>query len=172
MFSLKNKILVGLLASTAFYSSFSSAATNEEALTSATISISNDEIPPYSIESPQSTLSGGAWVSSGTGPSLTSKGLLYQLNLPVVGSVPSGSTITTVNYKWNLTRIPPGLIVYLCWNTTSSCVDVSASKTGSLTNFNSLAANKKFIFAFTVPGSGSISPVAYGQNDQVIVNYN
>lgn len=52
-------------------------------------------------------------------------------------------------------------------------MNVSSSKTGRLTAFSGLDANKKFIYAFAVPGSGSvISPVAYGQTNQVIVNYN
>lgn len=165
------KYLFGLIASAALLPAISSAATDDGGSTSATISISTDLISPDTVESPLVALS-GAWVNSAVGPSLTNKGVLYTLNIPVLGTVPSGSTITTVNYKWGLSTVPSGLAVYLCWNTTSSCVNVSSSQTGSLGNFAGLDANKKFIFAFTVPGSGSIFPVAYGQSDQVIVNYN
>jgi len=141
-------------------------------ITSPTISVSTDEISSNNVGSSFIAAS-GAWANSGTGPSLTNTGLLYTLNLPVVGSVPFGSQITVVNYSWNLSYIPSGLVVYLCWDTTSSCMDVSSSKTGSLTAFSGLDANKKFIYAFAVPGSGSvISPFAYGQTNQVIVNYN
>ncbi len=166
------KFMTTCLTTTAlFFSGLCTAAAEEnKSVNSPTISVTSNEISPESIENPY-IAAAGAWARSGTGPSLTNKGLVYTLNLPVLGSVPAGSAITTVNYKWNLSYLPSGLAVYLCWDTTSSCVNVSSNKTGSLSNFAGLNANKKFIFAFLVSGSGAISPVAYGQTNQVIVNY-
>lgn len=114
----------------------------------------------------------GSWINSGVGPTLTNKSTNYALTIPVLGPVPAGSVITSVNYSWNLSTVPSGLTVSLCHNTTATCVNVTSSKNGSVANFNGLDANKKFIYVFRVSGSGSIFPVAYGMSDQVIVNYN
>ncbi|WP_412130341.1 flagellar protein FlhE [Cellvibrio mixtus] len=103
---------------------------------------------------------------------LTNKSTNYALTIPVLGPVPAGSVITSVNYSWNLSTLPSGLTVSLCHDTTATCVNVTSSKNGSVSNFNGLDANKKFIYVFRVSGSGSIFPVAYGMSDQVIVNYN
>jgi len=117
-------------------------------------------------------MAGGGWTSSGAAPSITNKGMLYQLHLPVVGSVPSGAAISNVHYKWSLSYVPAGLQVYLCHDTLSSCLNVTTSQTGSSSAFNGLSANKKFILAFQVAGSGQLSPTAFGQPSQVTVVYN
>ncbi|ESP93726.1 flagellar protein FlhE [Pseudoalteromonas luteoviolacea] len=172
MFKKTAKYLTTCLASAAvLWTGISSAEVQQAELLAPTISVSTEQISPSNVESPI-TISGGAWASSGTAPTIRNSGLLYTLNLPVVGSVPFGSKINVVNYSWGFSKVPPGMIVYLCWNSTSACVDVTSNKSGRLTNFAGLDANKKFIFAYGVRGNGSaISPPAYGQRSQVIVNY-
>lgn len=115
--------------------------------------------------------SGGAWSNSAGGPTLYNKGVYYYLTLNPVGSIPATATITSVVWSWGLTSYPTGLVVYLCHDTTSACINVTSSGSGSTTSFNGLLANKKMIYAFGVAGSGTVSPTAYGQVDQVIVNY-
>lgn len=163
-------VLMASFLCAAIQPAISQAATEQDNAQAASISISTEDISTSAAASPIVALSGGAWVSSGAGPTLTNKGITYSLTLPVVGPVPTGSTITTVNYSWKLSTVPSGLVVYLCWNGTN-CVNVSGSKTGSLGNWAGQNANVSFVYKFSVPGTGSIFPVAYGQTDQVIVNY-
>ncbi|MCF6440495.1 flagellar protein FlhE [Pseudoalteromonas luteoviolacea] len=140
-------------------------------LLSPSVSVSQDLVSLDSVDGPI-FINSGAWASSGVPPTIRHTGLLYSLDLPVVGSVPFGSTINTVNYNWSLSRVPAGLEVYLCWRSTSACVDVSSRRSGSLSNFRGLAANQKFIYAFVIRGNGSVvSPAAFGRTSQVIVNY-
>ncbi|WP_194868710.1 flagellar protein FlhE [Pseudoalteromonas sp. PPB1] len=172
MFSKKHIYSLCLVSASVLWTSASAATTQPDDLLYPAISVSTEEISPNNVEGPI-TINGGAWASSGYGPTLRNTGLYYTLDLPVVGSVPFGSKITSVNYSWSYSYVPPGMLVYLCLNSTNNCVNVSTSKSGRLTNFNDQAANKKFIFAFGVRGNGSVlSPAAYGQRSQVIVNYN
>lgn len=113
----------------------------------------------------------GAWSNSGVGPSLYSKGIWYYLNLYPVGSIPATATITSVSYSWGLSYRPSGLLVYLCHDTTAFCANVTNIASTTTTAFNGRSADRKLIYAFGVTGSGAVSPVAYGQTDQVIVNY-
>ena len=113
----------------------------------------------------------GSWSNNAAGPTLYSKGVFYYLNLNPVGAIPSNATITSVVWNWGLSYKPSGLIVYLCHETTSSCINITNYQSSSTTTFNGRLANKKLIYAFGVSGSGALSPPAYGQMDQVIVNY-
>jgi|SRR5690554_680018 len=151
-----------------------SAATYAEGnhLESPYITITDEIISPEMVNGSIVPMAGGAWTSTGVAPTITNKGTLYQLNLPVVGNVPSNSTITKVNYKWSLSNIPSGLEVYLCHDNLSACWSVKNNQTGSTTVFNGLNANKKLILAFQVSGYGQLSPTAFGQSSQVTVIYN
>jgi hypothetical protein len=73
-------------------------------------------------------------------------------------------------WSWGFSYKPSGLITYLCHNTTSACINVTSLQSGSTTSFAGLYANQPMIYAFGVAGSGTMTP-AYGQVDQVIVNY-
>lgn len=118
------------------------------------------------------TVSSGAYASSGVSPTLYNTGIFRFLNLPVVGSVPSSAKVNVVNYYYNYSSTPAGMIAYLCWNDTNNCVNVSNNKSGRLTQFGNKAANKSFFFAFGVSGNGSALPrPIYGGKSQVIVNY-
>lgn len=114
---------------------------------------------------------GGAWVNSAVGPTIYQKGTWFMLNLNPVGSVPASATITSVVYNWSVSYKPTGLIVYLCHNDTTACANVTSPQSASTIAFNNRTANKKMIFAFYVPGTGSLFPNVLGKTDQVIVNY-
>jgi|SRR5690625_245960 len=126
---------------------------------------------PMGHAEPPIFLASGAWVNSAVGDNITQRGQLYTTSIPVLGSVPPGSTITSVNYNWSLSYIPAGLSVYLCYIDTTACVDVSSYQSGGLSNFNGLNADNNFVYAFVVSGSGVLFPIAYGQSNQIIVNY-
>jgi flagellar protein FlhE len=115
-------------------------------------------------------VSGGAWANSAGGPTIYSKGIYYYLTLNPVGSIPATATITSVVWSWGLSYMPTGIVSYLCHNTTSVCINVTTRLSGSDTSFYGLPANQPMIFAYGVAGTGTMSP-AYGQVDQVIVNY-
>jgi len=115
---------------------------------------------------------GGAWSKTAFGPTIYQKGIYYYLNLLPVGTIPASATITSVVFNWGLSYKPSGLLVYLCHESTSlPCVNVTNVQSGSTSYFNNKAANKKLIYAFGVSGTGTLSPTAFGKNDQVIVNY-
>jgi hypothetical protein len=116
-------------------------------------------------------LLGGAWANSGVGPTLISKNIQYKLTINPVGLIPNPAPITSVNFSWGLSSYPAGLSVFLCRGTTTSCVNVTSLRSGSTTAWAGLSANSPFLFVFQVTGTGGMT-AAYGQNDQVIVNYN
>ena len=114
----------------------------------------------------------GSWANSAAGPTIYSKNWSYYLQLNPVGVIPPTATIQSVYYSWGLSYKPTGLSVLLCQNSISDpCVDVTNFQSGSTTGFNGRLANKKLIYSFRINGSGTLSPPAYGQVDQVIVNY-
>lgn len=130
------------------------------------------EVTPVVLDDVQPTAD-GAWVNSGTGPSLYTKSQTETLQINPIGVVSSSNYVTIVNYKWNLSYIPSGLTVSLCHNTLSTCWNVTNMQNGSLDiPDGTYAANKPWIFAFTVAGSGAVSPTANGRMDEVIVNFN
>lgn len=117
-------------------------------------------------------LSGGAWVGNGVGPTILSKNFQYKLTINPVGTIPNPAPITVVNFSWGLSYKPAGLEVLLCkGTTTSSCINVTSLGTGSTAAWAGSSANTPFTFAFKVTGTGSMQP-AFGQSDQVIVNWN
>lgn len=127
-------------------------------------------IDPIQSQSIVPLASGGAWANSAGGPTIYSKGIYYYLQLNPVGTIPATATITSVVWSWGLSYKPTGLISYLCHDTTSTCINITTRASGSDTSFNGRFANKKLIFAYGVSGTGTMLP-AYGQVDQVIVNY-
>lgn len=115
----------------------------------------------------------GAYSSTAVGPTIYSKGYWYTASFPPVGTIPPGSKISTVYYTWSTSYIPTGLLTYLCYDSTLSLCTQLYSQSGSTTFFqtyNKLAGNT-FVLAQGVPGSGALSPVMYGNMDQVIVNF-
>lgn len=112
---------------------------------------------------------GGAYVSNVVAPTIYSKNVNYQANFPIVGS-PTGS-ITTVNWTWGFSYYPAGINVYLCQGSTSACWNVTSIQSGSTTAFQGRNPATQFFLYYWVSGTGTMMP-AYGNNDQVIVNYN
>ncbi|MEO6599516.1 MAG: flagellar protein FlhE [Polyangiaceae bacterium] len=121
---------------------------------------------PAAEQSSALTDSAGSSVRNGVGPTIYSKNFAYTLTLPQSGGA---GVITSVRWTWSLSYNPPGLLVALCRNTTASCISLSTA-TGVTPTWNGLPSNVPFLLTFTVNGTGTMSP-AYGQNDQVIVNY-
>lgn len=121
----------------------------------------------------QAWAGGGAYSSTAVGPTIYSKGYWYTASFPPVGPIPPGSKIETVYYNWSTSYIPSGLLTYLCYDSSLTLCTQLYSQSGS-TNFfktyNKLAGNT-FVLAQGVPGSGVLSPVMYGNMDQVIVNF-
>lgn len=119
-------------------------------------------------------LNPGAWMGEANGPSIYNKGDLQTVSIPAIGNATSSDIVNVVNYDWDLSYSPVGLTVYLCHENTTKCIDVTSAKSGSVRDLTGerLAANKPWLFAFTVAGSGeALLPVAYGRMNKVIVNY-
>jgi hypothetical protein len=110
----------------------------------------------------------GSESRTGVGPTIYNKNVLYTLTLPF--AAPHAGPLTSVVYNWGLSYKPAGLTVYLCRNTTSTCVTITSLQSGSTTAFNPQTSNVPFILAFIVSGTGTMSP-AFGQTDQVIINH-
>lgn len=110
----------------------------------------------------------GSETRAGTGPTIISKNVAYTLTLPF--TAPHAGPITSIHYSWGLSYKPAGLTVLLCRQTTSNCVNITASQAATTYFFNNQTSNVPFILHFSVSGSGAMSP-AYGQNDQIIINH-
>lgn len=120
----------------------------------------------------------GAYSSTAVGPTIYTKGYYYYANFPPVGSIPPGSIIggpgvipNAVSWSWSTSYTPPGLVTYLCYNSSLTYCLQLTSQSGSTSVFNNKPAGNTFVFAQGVAGSGALYPVMYGNMDQVIVNF-
>lgn len=113
-------------------------------------------------------LAAGSSVRNGVGPNLLQKNWLYTLSLPQQGG---SGLITDVRWTWNLSYRPAGLSVDLCRQNSTSCISVTNNQTGTTTAWMGQTSNVPFLLNFFITGSGTISPTAFGKNDQVIINY-
>lgn len=75
----------------------------------------------------------GSSVRNGVGPTIYSKNFTQTLSLPHSGGA---GVISSVRWTWGLSYRPLGLVVSLCRNTTSSCIDVTNTMSGSTTAWN------------------------------------
>jgi Flagellar protein FlhE len=103
------------------------------------------------------------------GPNVSSKNFDFTLTLPYGGG--GSGTIVSMPYKWNLSYKPVGLVVFLCRNGTSNCITVTGAQTGTAFAFHGTASNVPFTYVFRVNGAGALSPTAFGQSDEVLINY-
>lgn len=111
----------------------------------------------------------GAYSSFAVGETIYSKNFGYQTNFPIVGSPPA-STINNVSYSWGLSYYPAGLVVYLCHGSTSACLNITNSRSGTTSAFSLRSPQTPFFLYYFVNGTGTMTP-AYGQSNNVIVNW-
>lgn len=113
----------------------------------------------------------GSYSSFAVGKTIYSKNIGYQTDFPIVWvGTPPASTINNIGYSWGLSYYPAGLVVYLCHGSTSACLDITNSRSGTTSVFNSRNPQIPFFLYYYVNGSGTMSP-AYGENNNVIVNW-
>lgn len=120
----------------------------------------------------------GAYSSTAVGPNIYTKGYYNYAYFPPVGPIPSGSVIggpgvitNAVIWSWSTSYVPAGLVTYLCYDSSLSYCLPLTTQSGSTSVFNNKPAGNTFVFAQGVAGSGALSPVMYGNMDQVIVNF-
>ena len=119
-----------------------------------------------------SSRSAGSWTDSEVGPSLYQRNVWRMsptFNTPA--TPPSGALITYLSWQWSITNYPYGLLVYICDTNYQRCGDVSSFGSGATDFFNDMPASTNFLMAFGVPGSGTIIPIARGQNDTINVSW-
>jgi hypothetical protein len=103
------------------------------------------------------------------GPNVSSKNFTFTLTLPYGGG--GSGVISLMKYKWSLSYNPAGLVVLLCRNGTTNCIDVTTIQNGTASLFHGTASNVPFSYLFRVNGAGALSPTAFGQSDEVLINY-
>lgn len=102
----------------------------------------------------------GAYSSFAVGKTIYSKNYGYQTDFPIVGSPPA-STINNVSYSWGLSYYPSGLVVYLCHGSTSACLNITNSRSGTTSAFSTRNPQTPFFLYYYVNGTGTMAP-AYG----------
>ncbi|MDR3452573.1 MAG: flagellar protein FlhE [Rhodoferax sp.] len=112
-----------------------------------------------------------SWTASVSGPALHGKGLrIVSAPMTPTGYLPQAEgTITTVRWRYSFASTPPnGLQAYLC--NAQRCMLLPGAE-GLTEAFGGDDAAKGFVFAFQVPGRGALTPVLFGQSNQVTVSF-
>lgn len=116
----------------------------------------------------------GSYSNSVPGATVYAPNTFYTTTIPVLGSPTPNSRAKSVYYSYGLGAIPSGgtLEAYLCHGTTSNCVNVSSSRSGSTTAFatDNRSATIPFFFYYRIVRSSSF-PAVFGVTAQVIVNW-
>ena len=79
----------------------------------------------------------GAYSSTAVGPTIYTKGYYNYAYFPPVGPIPPGSTIGAwVNWSWSTSYTPPGLVTYLCYDSSLTYCQQLTSQSGSTNIFS------------------------------------
>ncbi len=119
-----------------------------------------------------SRASGGAWSDTEFGPTIYQKGYWRytpQLNAPA--TPPSGATITYLTWQWSVVNYRSDLLVQICNDPVTHCLDVSSLGIGGTNAWDGWPANTNFKIRFGIAGTGTITPYIYGQNDTINVSW-
>ncbi|KOC87650.1 flagellar protein flhE [Winslowiella iniecta] len=110
----------------------------------------------------------GGWSASGTGASLSQRGV--QASSPALSPPsPVNGMMTEVYWRYLLTGpTPAGMQVRLCSSTRCAAIEGSSGSTRGLSN---VPANESLRFVFYVEGKGRLFPVLRVLSNQVMVNY-
>ncbi|WP_454738821.1 flagellar protein FlhE [Cupriavidus necator] len=112
-----------------------------------------------------------AWTGSVSGPSLYGRGQrVVSPPIQPTGVLPqSEGVITSVRWRYSFAKTPPvELQAYLC--NAQRCVLLPQAE-GKTDAFSGDDATKGFVFAFRVPGQGSLVPVLRGKSNEVVVGF-
>ncbi|WP_432261708.1 flagellar protein FlhE [Cupriavidus sp. TMH.W2] len=112
-----------------------------------------------------------AWTGSVNGPALYGRGqrAVSPPILPASVLPQSEGVITSVRWRYSFARTPPAeLQAYLC--NARRCVLLLEAE-GKTDAFVGDDATKGFVFAFRVPGQGSLVPVLQGRSNEVVVGF-
>ncbi|WP_354685717.1 flagellar protein FlhE [Cupriavidus necator] len=112
-----------------------------------------------------------AWTGSVHGPALHGRGQrVVSPPIQPTGVLPqSEGVITSVRWRYSFARTPPvELQAYLC--NAHRCVLLPQAE-GKTDAFAGDDATKGFVFAFRVPGQGSLVPVLQGRSNEVVVGF-
>lgn len=112
-----------------------------------------------------------AWTGSVNGPALHGRGQ-RAVSPPLLptGVLPQAEgVITSVRWRYSFAKATPAeLQAYLC--NAQRCVLLPQAE-GKTDAFSGDDATKGFVFAFRVPGQGSLVPVLQGRNNEVVVGF-
>lgn len=112
-----------------------------------------------------------AWTGSVNGPALYGRGQrVVSPPIQPTGVLPqSEGVITSVRWRYSFAKAPPvELQAYLC--NAQRCVLLPQAE-GKTDAFFGDDATKGFVFAFRVPGQGSLVPVLRGKSNEVVVGF-
>lgn len=112
----------------------------------------------------------GSYSAEASGPVMHNRNAWYTSMHPTVGSPPRNSKITTVSWRWGVSRQDPGLEVKLCYRSANDCVSVTSYGKAMTQAFAGRPADGAFLLMYRVAGTGRMTPIN-GERSQVIVNY-
>ena len=112
----------------------------------------------------------GSYSSEASGPVMQNRKAWYTSMHPPVGSPPRESKITTVSWRWGVSRQDPGLEVKLCYRSANDCVSVTSYGKAMTQAFAGRPADGAFLLMYRVEGTGRMTPIN-GERSQVIVSY-
>jgi len=112
-----------------------------------------------------------AWTASVQAPQITNRGqrTLSSPVMPVATMPQASGQITSVRWRYSFTRVPPvDMQAYLCNADRCVLLPGAEGKTDAFVGDN---ATKGFVFAYRVPGHGSLAPMLQGRSNEVTVSY-
>lgn len=112
----------------------------------------------------------GSYSSEASGPVIHNRKAWYTSMHPPVGSPPRDAKITSVSWRWGVSRQDPGLEVKLCYRSANDCVSVTSYGKAVTQAFAGRPADGAFLLMYRVEGTGRMTPIN-GDRSQVIVNY-
>ncbi len=111
----------------------------------------------------------GSLSQEGTNLLIRQKGIYARSVMTVNDSIPKGATITSVNWRYELSASPPsGFKSALC--TQSACIHLDGGS-GRSQGLKGKAVVSPFYLQFYVPGKGALRPPINVLHYQIIINY-
>jgi len=112
-----------------------------------------------------------AYSTQVAGPTIYSKNFLYGAAFPISGTIPAGSAVTTINWTYDISYKPAGFVAFLCWQSTSYCLNITPYGAGSTEAFKGFSAASPFYIYYGVAGTGLLSPYPASRINTITVGY-
>jgi flagellar protein FlhE len=113
----------------------------------------------------------GSYVAEAMGPNIVAHNADYVTTFSIRSSVPAGSRITKVSWRYGMSALVHGFEAVICWNDEQPCWNVTDSTSGSTQGFNGKDASRPFTLHYRVKGGSQPGLPLQGKMNQLIVSY-